>query len=99
MVVVGGGISGLASAYFFTQQQGSDKKILIIENHDDFGGHARRNEHVVDGKLILGEGGSESFEYPSGFSNVVLKSFWMSSVLTWKHSCLLMTEASSRNTD
>ena len=73
LVVVGGGISGLASAYFFSQQHGSDKKILIIENHDDFGGHARRNEHIVDGKLILGEGGSESFEYPSGFSNVVLK--------------------------
>ena len=73
LVVVGGGISGLASAYFFAQKHGSDKKILIIENHDDFGGHARRNEHIVNGKLILGEGGSESFEYPSGFSNVVLK--------------------------
>ena len=40
LVVVGGGISGLASAYYFSQQHGSDIKILIIENHDDFGGHA-----------------------------------------------------------
>ena len=72
LVVVGGGISGLAAGYFYQQIHGKDKKILILENHDDFGGHARRNEHFVDDKLLLGEGGSESFEYPSGFSKVVL---------------------------
>ena len=72
LVVVGGGISGLAAGYFYQQIHGKDKKILILENHDDFGGHARRNEHFIDNKLLLGEGGSESFEYQSGFSKVVL---------------------------
>ncbi|MBT7275184.1 MAG: NAD(P)-binding protein, partial [Woeseiaceae bacterium] len=39
LIVVGGGISGLAAAYFYQQQYGRDKKILILDNHDDFGGH------------------------------------------------------------
>ena len=48
LVVVGAGLSGLAAAVFYRQQHGPDKKILILDNHDDFGGHARRNEHVID---------------------------------------------------
>ncbi len=44
LVVVGGGISGLAAAYFFRKFAGSTSKILILDNHDDFGGHAKRNE-------------------------------------------------------
>ena len=51
LVVVGGGISGLAAAYFFQKERGWDKKVLILDNHDDFGGHAKRNEHNVDGVL------------------------------------------------
>ena len=43
LVVVGAGLSGLAAAVFYRQQHGPDKKILILDNHDDFGGHARRN--------------------------------------------------------
>ncbi len=72
LVVVGGGISGLSAAYFYQQLHGSDKKILILDNHDDFGGHAKRNEHDIAGDIRLGEGGSESFEYPHEFSEVVL---------------------------
>ncbi len=72
LVVVGGGISGLAAAYFYQQEHGRDKKILILDNHDDFGGHAKRNEHTIDGDTRLSAGGSESFEYPSGFSEIVL---------------------------
>ncbi len=72
LVVVGGGLSGLAAAYFYQQQHGTDKKVLILDNHDDFGGHAKRNEHTIDGVLRLGEGGSESFEGPRGFSETVL---------------------------
>ena len=52
LVVVGGGISGLAAAYFFQQKHGANKKILILDNHDDFGGHAKRNEHVINGKNL-----------------------------------------------
>src|SRR5712664_123910 len=44
LVIVGGGISGLAAAYRFRQKAGRNAKILILDNHDDFGGHAKRNE-------------------------------------------------------
>ena len=63
LVVVGAGISGLASAYFYRKRR-PDARILILDNHDDFGGHAKRNEFTVDGRLILGYGGSESLQSP-----------------------------------
>jgi spermidine dehydrogenase len=68
LVVVGGGISGLAAAYFYLQQEGTDKKVLIIDNHDDFGGHAKRNEFEVDGQELIGYGGSQSLESPGQYS-------------------------------
>jgi spermidine dehydrogenase len=43
LVVVGGGIGGLAAAYFYRKSAGRDARILILDNHDDFGGHAKRN--------------------------------------------------------
>ncbi len=70
LVVVGAGISGLAAAYFYRKQK-PDARILILDNHDDFGGHAKRNEFTIDGRLILGYGGSESLQSPKGlYSNV-----------------------------
>ena len=71
LVVVGAGLSGLAAAYFYQQVHGSDKKVLVLDNHDDFGGHAKRNEHTVAGHTLLGEGGSESLEYPHDFGDIV----------------------------
>jgi len=71
LVVVGGGLSGLSAAYFYQQEHGRDKKVLILDNHDDFGGHAKRNEHTVNGHTLLGEGGSESLEWPHEFSETV----------------------------
>ncbi|MBO2455695.1 NAD(P)-binding protein [Actinomadura barringtoniae] len=67
LVVVGAGISGLSSAYFF-HQQNPNAKILVLDNHDDFGGHARRNEFHPDGKLLIGYGGSQSIEDPTVWS-------------------------------
>ena len=67
LVVVGGGISGLAAAYFYRQSAGSDARILILDNHDDFGGHAKRNEFMIDGRLMLGYGGTQSIEAPSSY--------------------------------
>ncbi len=64
LVVVGGGISGLAAAWFYRHAAGPDARILILDNHDDFGGHAKRNEFWLDGRLILGYGGSESLQSP-----------------------------------
>jgi len=70
LIVVGGGISGLAAAYFFRQHTGSKAKILILDNHDDFGGHAKRNEFKVGNRLLLSNGGTQSIESPSAYSPV-----------------------------
>ncbi|MCP4461119.1 MAG: NAD(P)-binding protein [Cytophagales bacterium] len=64
LIVVGGGLSGLSAAYFYRQKHGNDKKILILDNHDDFGGHAKRNEHHIDGVMRLGHGGSQTIQDP-----------------------------------
>jgi spermidine dehydrogenase len=72
LVVVGGGISGLAAAFLYRQQAGPKAKILILENHDDFGGHARRNEFTSgNGTKLIGYGGSESLQTPSYFTPAV----------------------------
>jgi spermidine dehydrogenase len=70
LVVVGGGISGLAAAYFYRKHAGNDSRILILDNNDDFGGHARRNEFRVGGRLLLSNGGTQSIESPSEYSEV-----------------------------
>jgi spermidine dehydrogenase len=70
LVVVGGGISGLSAAKFFRDRHGSDSRILVLDNHDDFGGHARRNELDVDGKTLIGYGGSQTLDTPSAYSEV-----------------------------
>ena len=66
--MVGGGLSGLSAAYFYRQRYGKDAKILVIDNHDDFGGHAKRNEFTVDGEKLIGYGGSQSIDTPSSYS-------------------------------
>ncbi len=71
LIVVGGGISGLSAAYFYQQKHGKDKKVLILDNHDDFGGHAKRNEHTIDGQLRIGYGGSQSIVEPKHSSKAV----------------------------
>ncbi|AOY90683.1 alcohol dehydrogenase [Cupriavidus sp. USMAA2-4] len=64
LVVVGSGISGLAAAWFYQRRHGPGARILILDNHDDFGGHARRNEFTVRGRLLVSYGGSA--EMPAG---------------------------------
>jgi spermidine dehydrogenase len=71
-IVVGGGISGLSAAWFYRQRFGADARILVLDNHDDFGGHARRNEFTADDRLLIAYGGSESLQSPqANFSPVV----------------------------
>lgn len=70
LAIVGGGISGLAAAYFYRKHAGPRARILILENHDDFGGHAQRNEFRVGGRLLLSNGGTQSIDTPSGYSAV-----------------------------
>ena len=64
LVVVGAGISGLAAALLYRDQVGADAKILILDNHDDFGGHAKRNEFHTSQGTLLTYGGSESLQSP-----------------------------------
>jgi spermidine dehydrogenase len=70
LIVVGGGISGLSSARFFHQAAGKSARVLILENHDDFGGHAKRNEFQVDKTFMLGYGGTYAIESPAPYSAV-----------------------------
>jgi spermidine dehydrogenase len=70
LVVVGAGLSGLAAAYLFRAQAGAQARILLLDNHDDFGGHAKRNEFQVDGRGLIGYGGSQSIDSPRTYSRV-----------------------------
>ena len=69
LIIVGGGISGLSAAHFF-RKANPDARILILENHDDFGGHAKRNEFTTGGRKLLGYGGTFSIESPAPYSSV-----------------------------
>jgi spermidine dehydrogenase len=68
LIVVGGGISGLSAAYFYRKVIGPSAKILILENHDDFGGHARRNEFQTGKRMLIGYGGTQSIANPKVYS-------------------------------
>ena len=70
VVVVGGGVSGLSAAHLYRQRHGGDPRILVLDNHDDFGGHAKRNEFNVDGKQLICYGGSQSIAEPGSWSPV-----------------------------
>lgn len=62
LIVVGGGASGLAAAYFFQDERDGDAKVLVLDNHDDFGGHAKRNEFESGGRMRMTYGGSQGFD-------------------------------------
>jgi spermidine dehydrogenase len=68
-VVIGGGISGLAASLFFTRQTPAGTSCLVLENHPIFGGEAKQNEFMVDGKRLITHQGSAIFQlqYPHSF--------------------------------
>jgi spermidine dehydrogenase len=68
LIVVGAGISGLTAAYLFRKLAGSTGRILVLDNHDDFGGHAKRNEFREGSRVLLGYGGTFSIDSPSPYS-------------------------------
>jgi spermidine dehydrogenase len=68
LVIVGGGLSGLAAAHFYRKAVGADARVLILDNHDDFGGHAKRNEYMVDGRLVVINGGTLNIESPERYN-------------------------------
>jgi spermidine dehydrogenase len=68
LVIVGAGLSGLAAAYFYRKFAGKQSRILLLNNTDDFGGHAVRNEFQAGNRLLLGYGGTQSIEAPGNYS-------------------------------
>ena len=73
LVVVGGGISGLAAAWYYRRAAAAGARILVLDNCDDFGGHAKRNEFTHNGRLILGYGGSQSLQSPKTLYSAAAK--------------------------
>src|SRR5215831_9152363 len=72
LVIVGGGISGLAAAWFYRERRPT-ARILILDNHDDFGGHAKRNEFVLGGRVELMHGGTLEIDSPRPYSAVAAR--------------------------
>ena len=68
LVVVGGGLSGLSAAQFFLKNMQRKAKVLILDNHDDFGGHAKRNELIWQGRMIAINGGTLEMESPARYN-------------------------------
>jgi spermidine dehydrogenase len=68
LVVVGGGLSGLAAAYFYRARASGNARILVLDNHDDFGGHAKRNEFEIAGRTLLLNGGTLEIDSPRPYA-------------------------------
>jgi spermidine dehydrogenase len=69
LIVVGAGISGLSAAHFY-RKENPDARILILDNHDDFGGHATRNEFRLGDRTLLSYGGSQTLQEPGSYSEI-----------------------------
>jgi len=69
LVVVGSGISGLAAAHFHRKRH-PEASVLLLDCHDDFGGHAKRNEFEAGGRTLIGYGGTESIDGPGSYGAV-----------------------------
>ncbi|HIL83896.1 MAG TPA: NAD(P)/FAD-dependent oxidoreductase [Pseudomonadales bacterium] len=70
LVVIGAGMSGLAAAWYCLKKVGPEARILILDNHDDFGGHAKRNEFHYKGRMLLSLGGAQNLDSPSNYGDV-----------------------------
>ncbi|MEX0915215.1 MAG: FAD/NAD(P)-binding protein, partial [Wenzhouxiangellaceae bacterium] len=70
LVIAGGGISGLSAAYIHQRDINPNARILILDNHDDFGGHAKRNEFTLDGRMFIGYGGTMYITAPKTYPAV-----------------------------
>ena len=70
LIVVGAGISGLSAAHFYRAGTSAKARILLLDNHDDFGGHAKRNEFHLGDQLHLMNGGTLEIDSPRPYSPV-----------------------------
>ncbi len=73
LVIVGAGLSGLAAAHFFLKRLNGNARVLILDNHDDFGGHAKRNEFEHQGRLMALNGGTLNIESPLRYNAPALE--------------------------
>ena len=72
LIIVGGGLSGLSAAYFYVNSLGRKVRVLVLDNHDDFGGHAKRNEFTYNGRLMVLNGGTVNIESPEHYNKPAL---------------------------
>ena len=71
LVVVGAGMSGLAAAWYYLKKKaGPEARVLVLDNHDDFGGHAKRNEFHHKDRMILSLGGAQNLDNPSNYGDI-----------------------------
>ena len=63
LVVVGAGFAGCTAAFTYLKEK-PDARILILDNHDMFGGEARHNEFEVDGYRLWAPQGSTGAPWP-----------------------------------
>src|ERR1700676_5215613 len=68
LIVVGAGMSGLAAAHYFQKNIGRTASVLILDNHDDFGGHAKRNEFHYKRRTLALNGGTLNIESPNFYN-------------------------------
>ena len=70
LVIVGAGVSGLAAAWYYLKKAGPEARVLVLDNHDDFGGHAKRNEFHHKDRMILSLGGAQNLDNPSNYGDI-----------------------------
>ena len=70
LVVVGAGMSGLAAAWYYLKKAGPEARVLVLDNHDDFGGHAKRNEFHHKDRMLLSLGGAQNLDNPSNYGDI-----------------------------
>ena len=70
LVIVGAGMSGLAAAWYYLKKAGPEARVLVLDNHDDFGGHAKRNEFHHKDRMILSLGGAQNLDNPSNYGDI-----------------------------
>lgn len=58
LAIVGGGFSGMTTAYEFKKRAVAGQTCLLLENHAMLGGEAKQNEFEVDGRRLVGPQGS-----------------------------------------
>jgi spermidine dehydrogenase len=76
VVVVGGGIAGLAAAYTVAKTTERRKTCLVIENHPIFGGGAKQNEFMVRGVRLVGPQASNQFGVPGAGGTSIASQAW-----------------------